>query len=73
MGSLADREVPRWLVMSAAAVGLLALVYFGGKILAGHAPDPGPPKRVYPGMYNLRAEAARMRAAQQNQVPAYGR
>jgi hypothetical protein len=66
MGGLSERELPRWVVVSAAVAGLVALVYFGGKFITGHAADPAPPRKVYPGMYNLRAEAARMRAAQQN-------
>jgi len=72
MGAVADRELPRWLVVSAAVAGLLVLGYFGGKILMGRAAEPAPPKRVYPGMYDIRAEAARMRATQQNGA-AYGR
>jgi len=72
MGDLADRELPRWLVVSTAVAGLLLLGYLGGKIFMGRSGDPAPPKRVYPGMYDIRAEAARMRATQQNGA-AYGR
>jgi hypothetical protein len=73
MGGISEREVPRWVVVSAAVAGLTALVYFGGRIFTGHAAAPGPPLKVYPGMYDLRAEVARMRAAQQNGTTPYGR
>ena len=73
MKGLGERELPQWVVVSAAVAGLLALVYFGGKVITGRAADPAPPRRVYPGMYDLRAEAARMRAAPQNGSSANGR
>lgn len=71
--SLSEREAPRWVVVCALGAGLLLLVYAGSKAISGHAADPAPPKRVYPGMYDLRAEAAKMRAAQQNAAATNGR
>jgi hypothetical protein len=71
--NLAEREAPRWVVMSVAVAALVILAYFGSKAISGRAADPAPPRRVYPGMYDLRAEAARMRAAQQNRATPNGR
>jgi hypothetical protein len=62
---LAAREVPRWLIAVIAVVGAVILVYWGGQALLGREGEPGPRKKVYPGMYDLRAEVAKMRAANQ--------
>jgi hypothetical protein len=64
MRSLSEWEAPRWVVVVAAIGGLLALVYAGSRAVTGRAADPAPPRRVYPGMYDIRAEAAKLRAAQ---------
>lgn len=66
MGSFTERDVPQWVFVSATVAVLLIVAYFGSKAISGRAADPGPPRKVYPGMYDLRGEAARMRAAQQN-------
>lgn len=65
----ATAESPRWLVIVSLSLLAACLVYFGRNAIAGYAADPGPPKKVYPGMYDLRAEAAKMRAAQESAEP----
>jgi hypothetical protein len=64
--SLSEREAPRWLILIVAIVGVSVLAYFGGQALMGRTGEPGPRKKVYPGMYDLRAEVAKMRAAHQS-------
>lgn len=62
--SVAKREAPRWLLVVMAVVGVTCLAYFGWQALTGRDGEPGPRMKVHPGMYDLRAEAAKMRAAQ---------
>jgi hypothetical protein len=54
-------EIPVWAIASIAVVALLLVGFFGWKSIAGRDGDPGPPKDVKPGMYDLRAEVAKMR------------
>lgn len=63
--SLPRREAPRWLIIVAAMVGVIILAYLGSHALMGREGEFAPRKKVYPGMYDLRAEAAKMRATQQ--------
>ena len=51
------REVSPWILIALSAIGLVLLVYFGWQAISGREGDPGPPKKVYPGMYDLRKEA----------------
>ncbi len=60
---LSNREAPRWLLFGVAIVGVIVLTYFGYQALMGHEGEPGPRMQVHPGMYDLRAEVAKMRAA----------
>lgn len=60
---LGEREAPRWLLFLVAIVGVILLVYWGGQALLGHEAEPGPRMKVYPGMYDLRAEATKARGA----------
>lgn len=62
---------PRWLVM-VACLAIVVLGYFGWQAVAGREADPGPPKKVYPGMYDLRAEVAKMRAAKAKEASPHG-
>jgi hypothetical protein len=59
------RAVPLWALLTIAGFALLTLGYFGWHAIAGYPADPGPPMKVRPGMYDLRAEAQKMRAAQE--------
>lgn len=63
--SLTSREAPRWLLVVMAILGVTTLGYFGFQAVMGREGEPGPRRKVYPGMYDLRAEAAKMRASQQ--------
>ena len=57
----ATRDVPSWAIAAALTATLLIAVYFGVNVVTGRAADPAPPKKVYPGMYDLRAEARKAR------------
>jgi hypothetical protein len=71
--SLNEREVPRWLIIVIAIVGVPLLAYFGYQALMGREGEPGPRMQVHPGMYDLRAEVAKMRAAHQAGIAPNGR
>ncbi len=50
-----------------AVIGIIMLLvvgvgYFGWKTVSAGEPDAGPRKKVYPGMYDIRAEAAKRQA-----------
>jgi hypothetical protein len=60
-----SRNVPAWMLMVVVGIGGVLLGFWGWKTLAGGEPSAGPPKAVHPGMYDLRAEAAKMNAAKQ--------
>jgi hypothetical protein len=70
---LSEREAPRWLLIVIAIVGVIVLVYFGRQALMGREGEPGPRLKVHPGMYDLRAEVAKMRAARQEGSAPNGR
>lgn len=59
------RNVPPWAIVAVAVVGIVLFGYFGWKAAFGRDGEVGPSKKVYPGMYDLRAEAAKMRAAKE--------
>jgi len=71
--SLAEREAPRWFIIVLAIVGVTILAYFGCQALTGREGEPGPRMKVYPGMYDLRAEVAKMRAAHRAGIAPNGR
>jgi hypothetical protein len=56
------RPVPVWAIAVISCVCLAVLGYFGWRALFGHDSAPGPPKKVYPGMYDIR-DAARAGSA----------
>lgn len=62
---MAQRDVPVWAFLAIACIGVVILGYVGWRTFAGGSAEVGPPKRVYPGMYDLRAEAAKARAARE--------
>jgi hypothetical protein len=62
--NVAHRAVPPWALVTIAALAVILLGYFGWHTLTGYEAAPGPPKRVYPGMYDLRAEVAKRNAQQ---------
>lgn len=68
----AEREAPRWLLIAVAVVGGIVLAYWGRQALVGREGEPGPRMKVYPGMYDLRAEAAKSRAAREGSNAPYG-
>jgi hypothetical protein len=61
---LAHRAVPPWALVTLAALAVILLGVFGWHTLTGYEAAPGPPKRVYPGMYDLRAAVAKRSARQ---------
>ena len=61
------RNVPAWAIVAVAVVSIGLFGYFGWKAAFGRDGEVGPPKKVYPGMYDLRAEAAKMRAAKEQE------
>lgn len=69
---LVKREAPRWLLMVVAIVGVTVLAYWGRQALVGREGEPGPRMKVYPGMYDLRAEAAKARAAREGSSALHG-
>jgi hypothetical protein len=71
--SLTGREAPRWLIAVVAVVGVLLLAYLGCQALMGREGEPGPRIQVHPGMYDLRSEVAKMRAAHQAESAPNGR
>lgn len=62
---MSQRDVPGWAFVAIACLGVVILGYVGWRVFAGGSPEVGPPKKVYPGMYDLRAEAAKARAAKE--------
>ena len=71
--NLALQNAPRWAVVTIAVCSLLALGYGGWVAATGREGEVGPPKKVYPGMYDLRAEVAKMRAAKERGAMPNGR
>jgi hypothetical protein len=57
-------SAPAWLVAAAITLVLAVVGIWGWNLMAGHEPSAGPAKKVYPGMYDLRAEAAKATDAQ---------
>jgi hypothetical protein len=66
MTNRSGRDVPPWVIAAALVATVAVVAFFGFNAVNGHAPDPGPSKKVYPGMYDLRAEAAKAQAVQGN-------
>jgi hypothetical protein len=64
MKGAATRDVPGWAIAAALAATLLVAVFLGKSVITGRAADPAPPMKVYPGMYDLRAEAMKPRTSQ---------
>ncbi len=52
------------ILVSVLGVGLLG--YFGWHAITGTESAPGPPLKIAPGTYDLRAEAAKRQHAQEN-------
>lgn len=65
-------EAPRWIVIASVLVIVGGVIYFGRNAVTGHEAAPRPPKKVYPGMYDLRAEAQKFQAKAGQQQPANG-
>ena len=59
--NMTRKIVPLWVIITIACLGILVLGYFGKNALTGTEAEVGSPKKVYPGMYDIRAEAAKMR------------
>lgn len=62
---MSQRDVPAWAFVAIACLGVVILGYVGWRTFIRSNADVGPPKKVYPGMYDLRAEAAKARAAKE--------
>ena len=57
-------DSPPWAAIGAIAAGVLILGVIVWRTMFVSPLSAGPPKAVHPGMYDLRAEVAKMRAAQ---------
>ncbi|HLK55394.1 MAG TPA: hypothetical protein VKU00_02450 [Chthonomonadaceae bacterium] len=64
MGS--HRELPPWALPVAIVVSVAVLVVIGWRVLGGNG-EVGPSKEVHPGMYDIRQEIQKARAAQGSQ------
>ena len=62
-----ERELPAWALPTAVVIGALLLVLVGWKAVTGGIESAGPAIKVHAGQYDLRAEVAKMRTAQQPQ------
>lgn len=58
-------NVPPWVLIGVACLGVVILGIWGWRSLSGGEPSAGASKPVHPGMYDLRAEVAKRNAAQQ--------
>jgi hypothetical protein len=57
--SAGSREIPAWLMPAAVVVGLIVIVFLAVRALTGPSVEtPGPPRKVYPGMYDFKKEAS---------------
>jgi hypothetical protein len=62
--NLPRRAIPAWALVTIAALAIVILGFYGWRALAGYDTVDGPRKKVYPGMYDLRAEVAKRNAMQ---------
>lgn len=53
-------NAPRWVFILIAVLSAVVLGYFGWQAISGQSADLGPSKKIAPGTYDLRAEAAKM-------------
>ena len=72
--SSARQPLPVWGVVAAIAVCAVAVGIFGWRMLSSSSEEAGPSKKVAPGSYDLRAEAAKAQSrksagASQNDSP----
>ena len=58
-----QQMLPPWVLPVVILVSVLAFVFFGWRTLTATGDAAGPPKEVHAGMYDLRQEVAKMRAA----------
>ncbi|MCX6381070.1 MAG: hypothetical protein NT023_16635 [Armatimonadetes bacterium] len=57
------QSLPSWALPLIIVVGVAGLAIFGWKTFTGGSDYVGPPKEVHAGMFSLRDEVAKMRAA----------
>jgi hypothetical protein len=62
-------ELPRWAAPVALGAAVAIAGAIGWRIYTQPTGYVGPPKKVYPGMYNLKAEVEKMQAARRLQRP----
>jgi len=66
MARLKSASVPPWMLILVSVLGVGLLGYFGWHAITGTESAPGPPLKIAPGTYDLRAEAAKRQHAQEN-------
>ena len=62
--NLTGQSVPIWAITIVAVFGVVIMGYFGWRTVVGKPEEVGPAKKVFPGMYDIRAEAAKMQNSQ---------
>ncbi len=58
-----SQSLPSWAMPLIIVLGVAGLALFGWKVFTGGGDYVGPPKEVHAGMFSLRDEVAKMRAA----------